>query len=33
VEHWQAGHPNAAMAIPVIANYRHGIELALKAEM
>lgn len=33
LEHWKAGHPNAAMAIPIIANYRYGIELALKAEI
>jgi hypothetical protein len=33
MEHWKAGHPNTAMAIPIIANYRHGIELALKAEI
>jgi hypothetical protein len=33
MEHWKAGHPSTAMAIPVIANYRHGIELALKAEI
>jgi hypothetical protein len=32
VEHWKAGNPSTAMAIPIIANYRHGIELALKAE-
>ena len=30
---WKAGHPDASMAIPIIANYRHGIELALKAEI
>jgi hypothetical protein len=33
MEHWKAGHPNAAMAIPIMASYRHGIELALKAEI
>ncbi|MCW2930387.1 MAG: hypothetical protein JWM19_1349 [Actinomycetia bacterium] len=33
MEHWKARHPNTAMAIPIIANYRHGIELALKAEI
>lgn len=33
MEHWKAGHPGTAMAIPIIANYRHGIELALKAEI
>lgn len=33
VEHWRAEHRDDAMAIPIIFNYRHGIELALKAEI
>jgi hypothetical protein len=30
VERWKAGHRNDAIVIPIIYNYRHGIELALK---
>jgi hypothetical protein len=30
VERWKAGHRNDALVIPIIFNYRHGIELALK---
>lgn len=30
VERWKAGHRNDAIVIPIICNYRHGIELALK---
>jgi hypothetical protein len=33
VERWKAGHRNDAIVIPVIYNYRHGIELALKEEI
>ena len=33
MEHWKAGHPHTTTAIPIIANYRHGIELGLKAEI
>jgi hypothetical protein len=33
VEWWKAGHRNDAMVIPIIYNYRHGIELALKEEI
>jgi hypothetical protein len=33
VERWKAGHRNDAVVIPIIYNYRHGIELALKAEI
>lgn len=33
VEAWKAGGRNDAMVIPIIYNYRHGIELALKAEI
>ena len=33
VERWKAGHRNDAIVIPVIYNYRHGIELALKEEV
>jgi hypothetical protein len=31
VERWKAGHRNDATVVPIIYNYRHGIELALKA--
>ncbi len=31
VERWKAGRRNDAIVIPIIYNYRHGIELALKA--
>jgi hypothetical protein len=30
VERWKAGRQNDAIVIPIIYNYRHGIELALK---
>jgi hypothetical protein len=30
VERWKAGRRNDAIVIPIIYNYRHGIELALK---
>ena len=30
VERWKAGHRNDGIVIPIIYNYRHGIELALK---
>jgi hypothetical protein len=30
VERWKAGHRNDAVVVPIIYNYRHGIELALK---
>ncbi len=30
VERWKAGHRNDTIVIPIIYNYRHGIELALK---
>jgi hypothetical protein len=33
VERWKAGHRNDAIVIPIIFNYRHGIELALKEEI
>jgi hypothetical protein len=33
VERWKAGNRNDAIVIPIIYNYRHGIELALKAEI
>ena len=33
VERWKAGHRNDAVVIPIIYNYRHGIELALKEEI
>jgi len=33
VERWKAGHRNDAVVVPIIYNYRHGIELALKAEI
>jgi hypothetical protein len=33
VERWKAGHRNDAVVIPIIYNYRHGIELALKDEI
>ena len=33
VERWKAGHRNDAVVIPIIFNYRHGIELALKEEI
>jgi len=33
VEWWKAGHRNDAIVIPIIFNYRHGIELALKEEI
>lgn len=33
VEHWKAGHRNDAVVVPIIHNYRHGIELALKEEI
>jgi hypothetical protein len=33
VERWKAGHRNDAIVIPIVYNYRHGIELALKAEI
>ena len=33
VERWEAGHRNDAIVIPIIYNYRHGIELALKEEI
>jgi hypothetical protein len=33
VERWKAGHRNDAIVIPIIYNYRHGIELALKEEI
>ena len=33
VRWWRAGHRNDAIAIPIIYNYRHGIELALKEEI
>lgn len=29
-EHWEAHRPNDRLALPILANYRHGIELALK---
>ncbi|MGZ6270260.1 MAG: hypothetical protein ACXWMU_06810, partial [Candidatus Limnocylindrales bacterium] len=32
-EWWKAGHRNDAIVIPIIYNYRHGIELALKEEI
>src|SRR5260370_38603164 len=31
VERWKAGRRNDAIVIAIIYNYRHGIELALKA--
>jgi len=31
VERWKAGHRNDATVVSIIYNYRHGIELALKA--
>ena len=33
VERWKAGRRNDAIVIPIIYNYRHGIELALKEEI
>ncbi len=33
VERWKAGRHNDAIVIPIIYNYRHGIELALKEEI
>src|SRR5260370_11161118 len=33
VERWKAGRQNDAIVIPIIYNYRHGIELALKEEI
>jgi hypothetical protein len=33
VERWKAGRRNDAIMIPIIYNYRHGIELVLKAEI
>jgi hypothetical protein len=33
VERWKAGHRNDALVIPIIYNYRHGIELALRDEI
>ena len=33
VKRWKAGHRNDAIVIPIIYNYRHGIELALKEEI
>ena len=30
VEHWEAHRPNDLLALPILANYRHRIELALK---
>ena len=33
VEKWKAGHRNDTIVIPIIYNYRHGIELALKDEI
>jgi hypothetical protein len=33
VERWKAGHRNDTIVIPIIYNYRHGIELALKDEI
>lgn len=33
VERWKAGHRNDLTVIPIIYNYRHGIELALKEEI
>lgn len=30
VEHWKSRGPNDLLALPIFANYRHGIELALK---
>jgi hypothetical protein len=33
VEWWKAGHRNDAIVIPIICNYRHGIELALKEDI
>src|SRR6266567_628703 len=33
VERWKSGHRNDAIVIPIIYNYRHGIELALKEEI
>jgi hypothetical protein len=32
-EHWRQHRPNDLLAIPILANYRHGIELALKHEI
>ncbi|GIJ29808.1 hypothetical protein Vqi01_49700 [Micromonospora qiuiae] len=29
--HWKAHRPNDNLALPILSNYRHGIELALKA--
>ncbi|MGZ3357429.1 MAG: hypothetical protein ACXVBO_21630 [Isosphaeraceae bacterium] len=33
VERWKAGHRNDLIVIPIIYNYRHGIELALKDQI
>ena len=33
MERWKAGPRNDAVVVPIIYNYRHGIELALKAEI
>jgi len=30
VEHWKSGRRYDGLAVPILANYRHGIELALK---
>jgi hypothetical protein len=30
VEHWKSHGPNDGLALPIFANYRHAIELALK---
>jgi hypothetical protein len=30
VEHWETHRPNDLLVLPILANYRHGIELALK---
>ena len=33
VTHWKAGHRNDLLVVPIFNLYRHGIELALKAEI
>jgi len=30
VKHWKRSRPNDALVLPILANYRHSIELALK---
>ena len=33
VEYWKSHRPDDLLALPILANYRHGIELALKDEI